>query len=46
MIELPDIDQFIEPRNTMDLGFIRNAANPMARKARQGAVLLAKIFKN
>lgn len=41
VLELPEFNQFIELKNTTDLGLIRDAANPMTRQAKQGATLPA-----
>lgn len=41
--ELLGIDQFDEPKNCMDLGLIKDAANPMAREARWGAEMLDEM---
>lgn len=40
--ELLGIDQFIEPKNNMNLGLIKNAYNPLTRQAKKGATLLAQ----
>lgn len=44
--ELHDINQFDKLKSTTDLGLIRDAANPMARKDRQGAANFVEIYKN
>lgn len=44
--ELPGVDKLIEPTHTIDLGFIRDATNPLARKVRRRAKIITKIYKN
>lgn len=46
MPKLPEINQFIEPKNTMDLGLIQDAANPMIRQANQEAKFLAQVMRS
>ncbi|KAF3657686.1 hypothetical protein FXO38_13575 [Capsicum annuum] len=41
--ELPSIDKMREATNTTDFGLIKDAANLLARKARQGADMLTEI---
>lgn len=40
--KLPEINQFIELKNTTDLGLIWDTANTRTRKAKQGVTLLAQ----
>lgn len=42
--KLPDINKYIEPKTTTDLGLIRDTMNPMTKKAKQRAVILAEIL--
>lgn len=44
--ELPDIDQYIDSKTTTNLGLIKDAANPMTRKTKQGAAILVVVLKN
>lgn len=44
--ELPVIDQFIEQKNTTDLGLIREVKNPMTRQAKQATTLLAQAMQS
>lgn len=46
MLELLDIDQYIELKTTVDLRLIRDAANPMTRQEKQVAIILAEIVRN
>lgn len=43
---LPKVDHYIEPRNTFDLGLIRDAQNLMARPKKEGTMMLAEILQN
>lgn len=45
MQELPGIDVMLEALNTKDLGLMRDAANPLARKAIHVADMVANIFR-
>lgn len=44
--ELSNIDKMIEATNTSDLGLIRDATNPMDIKVRQGADIIAEMFRH
>ncbi|KAF3661885.1 hypothetical protein FXO38_11441 [Capsicum annuum] len=44
--ELLVIKQYIEPRNTINLGLIRDVVNPMTTEPKQEVALLAKALRN
>lgn len=46
MLELLDVDIYIEPKTSTDLGLIRDVVNPMTGQAKQGVALLAKVMQN
>lgn len=43
--KLPVIDQFEEPKNTADLGLIKDATNPKDKLARRRTELLVEIYR-
>ncbi|KAF3637400.1 hypothetical protein FXO38_23724 [Capsicum annuum] len=45
VLELPGIDKVLEATKTTNLGLIRDAANPLAQKARQAADLMTRISR-
>lgn len=46
MQKILGINELIEHTNIIDLGLIRDDANSMARQARRGAEIIAKIYKS
>lgn len=44
MPEIPDVDQFIQSKNIIDLGLIHDVSNLMSKQAKQGVALLAVEF--
>lgn len=44
VLELLGIDKILEDTRTIDLGLIRDAANPLTQQARQAADMMAAIF--
>lgn len=46
MPKLLVIKQYIEPKNTINLGLIRDVVNPMTTEPKQEVALLAKALRN
>lgn len=45
MPELPDINRFLRPRTTIDLGLIRDVTNPISKMAKLGTSIISDAYE-